>query len=85
MTCSCGITWAAPVVWLNERRKDHKEFYCPNGCNRWFSDTREVSLKKRLSEKEACCYRLESTIQHQENVINGYKGQITKMKNKEAK
>lgn len=79
-TCSCGLTWAAPEQWFKEREKDHKYFYCPNGCERWFPDVMEKSLERRLKEKDACCTRLESTVEHQEHVINGYKGHVTKLR-----
>ena len=32
------------------RQEDGKTFYCPNGCKRYFTDTKVSKLKKRVDE-----------------------------------
>lgn len=47
-TCDgCGIVWAVSSEWCNARRKDHKTFYCPNGCS-WHYPAK--SEKEKLQE-----------------------------------
>lgn len=44
VTCECGLTWAAPEAWFKHRQRDHKTFYCPNGCPRWFPSEPDPDL-----------------------------------------
>ena len=47
--CSCGLVWAAPKDWNDEKRNDHSTFYCPNGCTRHYpglSDLEKVKQEK---------------------------------------
>jgi len=48
VTCACGLTWAAPEKWFRERQKNHKIFYCPNGCQRYFPDESDEERLERL-------------------------------------
>lgn len=48
--CSeCGIAFGVPNSFIEERRKDHNSFYCPNGHSRYFpAKTNEELLKEKL-------------------------------------
>ena len=49
MTCSCGATYALPKSFVQERRDDHKTFFCPNGDSRHFPQmSDEEKLQKQL-------------------------------------
>ena len=50
--CRCGVCFAIPQKLENERRKDHQEFYCPNGHRQHFSQESEAERYKRLWESE---------------------------------
>ncbi len=53
ITCGgCGILFAAPKYWMDERRKNAGDFHCPNGCNRTYRESEASKLKKQLEEKE---------------------------------
>jgi hypothetical protein len=55
LTCTndgCGIMFAVPREWKNERRNDHKTFYCPNGHSRYFPSESELEQATRLLARE---------------------------------
>lgn len=54
ITCGeCGISFALPARFLDERRKDHKGFYCPSGHSRYFpGKSDEEKLREKLKQKE---------------------------------
>lgn len=90
---NCGIVFAITKKYEDQLRKSHESFYCPNKHSQYYSSESDAEkLKKQLKqsqckfeEKESCCNRLESTVKHQEHVINGYKGQVTKLGKKKSK
>jgi hypothetical protein len=48
--CRCGIIFAVPNDFDNQRRKDHQPFYCPSGHSQgYFDKTKE---EKRIAELE---------------------------------
>ena len=83
VTCSCGITWAAPGEWFKEREDTHKTFYCPNGCRRHFpQENKEEKLKRLLESKTECCLRAEKAVESIERTAIAYKGHVTRLKKK---
>jgi hypothetical protein len=51
LTCGeCGIVFSVPKWWVDERRRDHKGWSCPNGHGRVFQ--RETKEEKRIRELE---------------------------------
>lgn len=59
--CSqCGIRFAVPAAWVQQRREDHTSWYCPNGHSQhWPQETdaekwrREAQrLKQQLAQKD---------------------------------
>jgi NMD protein affecting ribosome stability and mRNA decay len=61
--CNCGIAFAMPTSFCNERRRDLKLFYCPNGHSQLYTKSTEQELKE---EKEA----MERSLQAQLNNAN---------------
>lgn len=54
VTCySCGILFGIPDSYEANRRKDHEEFYCPNGHKNYFPGESETEKYKRLYNAEA--------------------------------
>lgn len=50
--CHCGVTFAMPQKLEHERRKDHENFYCPNGHRQHFTQESEAEAWKRRYENE---------------------------------
>lgn len=51
LCCSeCGIQWCAPVAWVQNRREDHKGFYCPNGHSQYFPG--KTAQERRIAQLE---------------------------------
>ena len=49
--CNCGMTFAMPQTIMDERRKDHVNFYCPSGHTQHFPhETNEEKLKKQVEK-----------------------------------
>lgn len=56
---TCGVPIAMPTEMFGERRKDHRNFYCPNGHSQYFSGpSREERLKRQLAWSESARERL---------------------------
>lgn len=52
MTCGkCGIAFAVPETWRQEKQKNGGSWYCPNGCCRAYRESDTDKLKKRLAEE----------------------------------
>lgn len=65
--CNCGMAFAVPDWWMQSRRKDHREFYCPNGHNQWFSAKSEAeTLRDQLAAKEREVAAAKSRAEYQE-------------------
>jgi hypothetical protein len=66
--CSeCGIYFCVPTGWAEDRREDHKGFYCPNGHVRAWSgpSARELEIKAKAAEIE----RLRKQLEWKENSL----------------
>jgi hypothetical protein len=71
-TCSeCGISYAIPESFVEQRRKDHKTFYCPNGHGRHFpQQSDEEILKDKIRQKENQLAQLTTAKIQLENQLN---------------
>lgn len=78
LTCGhegCGIIFAVPERWAEERREDHRILYCPKGHSRAFNGetdtqrlTREkVALQARLDQERAA----RKTAEHGQAIVRG--------------
>ena len=47
----CGITYAAPAHFVQIRREDQAEFFCPNGHSAVFKESENVRLRRQLDEE----------------------------------
>jgi len=78
---SCGITYAMPIRFDEEKRKTHGTFYCPKGHNLYYPTESEEEKYKRLYEtKKQCCDRKGEEIKYLRNRFNGFKGYVAKIK-----
>lgn len=84
MTCiHCGILFAIPKGWDEEKRLDHTTFYCPNGHRMHYPGKSDV--EKLQEEKEYLERRLtfaKNNAAYAERSRAAAKGQVTKMKNR---
>ncbi len=81
ITCSCGITWAAPEAWFKDKQECHNTFYCPNGCRRHFpQENKEERLKRQLKDVQNCCvdYEQQSVSLTRSNIA--LRGHLTRKK-----
>lgn len=49
--CNCGMTFAMPQTIMDERRKDHVNFYCPSGHTQHFPHESDVEKLKKQVER----------------------------------
>ena len=67
ITCcakKCGMTFAVPSSWEDNRRSDKTTFYCPNGHPQWYpAETKVQKLRKQIKhierENERCMLNLQ--------------------------
>ena len=62
-TCgTCGIIFAVPFDWINERRKTAGSIHCPNGCKRSWVESEADKVRKELREAKCEILRKEQKI-----------------------
>lgn len=49
----CGVTFGMDEYFYQERRKDSKGFFCPNGHEQFFCESEADRLKKQLAAEQA--------------------------------
>lgn len=87
---TCGVSYALTESYDQQRRKDHKTFYCPSGHSHYFPQESDIEKANRLArEAQEKADRLQQCIDHKKNIIKRrdfqmryYKGEVTKLKNK---
>lgn len=54
ITCDgCGITYAMPQAFHDALNRNHKTFFCPNGCERHYPQKSDIEqLKEKLKRSE---------------------------------
>lgn len=79
-TCvSCGVLFAMPQAMDDQRQKDRKSFYCPNGHSQhYMGETPEQTIKK-LKERLA---REQASHDQTQASLNATKGVVTKQRKK---
>lgn len=50
--CNCGVIFGMTDYYYNQRREDHKTFYCPNGHGQSYTAETEAEKYKRLYNRE---------------------------------
>lgn len=80
---ACGIVFAAPEKWVENRENDHKMFYCPKGHRQHFpQESDKERLRRQLTSKKECCLRAELAVEHIKKSAVAYKGHVTRLKKK---
>ena len=84
----CNVSFAVTESFDQARRRDHKTFYCPHGCSRYYPHESDIEKQIRLArEAKDRADRLQNCIDHKREVIRKkeyqvrhFKGEVTKLK-----
>jgi len=90
--CKCGIVFAVPARFQNERRRDHATFYCPSGHPLHYgAESPEEKLRRDLNRQRQNNAYLEDEAKRQreraeasERQAAARKGVITRLKKRAA-
>ena len=88
----CGVPFGMSDAFIEERRKDHRTWYCPNGHPRHYpGKTRAEELAEKLETEKrnaefwrASAKRHEATTQLVRRQRDAYKGHTTRLKKRVA-
>lgn len=88
----CGVLFWMTAEYQGDRRRDHKTFYCPNGCPRAFNGpSEEEKLRKALETQKQQnamwqddAQRARERAEAAERRASAARGQVTKLKNRAA-
>lgn len=86
----CGILFAVPEDWQRQRRRDHTNFYCPNGHHQaYLAKSKEEQLRDELAKtRQSVEYyrkataRLEDDKTKLKHQVRAQKGVATRLRNK---
>lgn len=79
----CNVLFAMTCSMYNQRKEDHKYFYCTNGHQQYFSgETEAQKLKRQLESKQADLEWQHAQRRRTERQLSAAKGQVTKIKNR---
>jgi len=93
ITCGatdCGITFAVPQRWREQKQKDHSTFYCPNGHPRaYHGESAEEKLRRdrdllaqRVAQRDDEINRQRDMRHGVERRLSATKGIVTRIKNR---
>jgi len=83
---ACGVSFAITDGFYRARRRDHKSFYCPNGCCRAYNiESDEERLRRQLSESHQSNSSLRDRLETTRRSRAALKGQVTKIKRRVGK
>lgn len=82
--CVCGIQFAAPRKWLQNRRDEGGKFYCPNGHELVFRQPETEKLREKISRLEASNRHLADQREAAERSNAALRGSNTKLRNRIA-
>lgn len=74
----CGVLFGIDREYVEERRKDGKTFYCPNGCSRAYHETEADRLKARLASEQRALEATQDALNRERTSHAATKGQLTK-------
>lgn len=80
--CSCGITFAVPTYWRQQRLDDKAWFYCPNGHPQHFTESEIDRLKKELEQQKRSVEWWKNSAASKESQLKGANIQLGKVKAK---
>lgn len=79
---ACGTQFAMTKRYYNARCRDHRTWYCPNGCQRCYGgENDEEKLKRLLKEEKQAKEYWHGIAETERHAKNGMKGQYQKAKN----
>jgi hypothetical protein len=79
----CGVTWAMPDWFLDERKEDHVDWYCPNGhCFVFSGESEKEKLKRQLKQAKDSLARTTARADQTEASLRATKGVVTKQRRK---
>ena len=83
---NCCMTFGVPSRFVNDRRSDHKIFFCPSGHPSFYGGQSEVEkLRSQLTAKEAQLEWAEKARANAERSLSATKGVLTRTKNRIGK
>ena len=83
--CRCGCVFGMSEKHQQERRDDHRSFYCPNGHSNYYpSESREERLERQLRAANSQRTHLSDQLQAEKRSAAALRGHITRMKKRIA-
>lgn len=82
-TCGgCGVVFGMSEVFYNQRLRDHKGWYCINGCRRIFSgesDVERLTRERDYAQSSRCReHEAHETTKRQRNALKGHLKRVRK-------
>jgi hypothetical protein len=85
LCCTCGVVFAMPSDLISSRKRDGKQYFCPNGHPQLFSKTEAERLqeeldqvKKKLEYRDNTIDSLRSSAEAHYKSMSAKQGVITK-------
>lgn len=86
--CNCGVTFAVPDTFQQERKRDHQTFHCPSGHGQYYPGKSAIELARDDRDRAVReAERLKNCISHKKDIIRSkdyqvrhYKGEVTKLR-----
>lgn len=89
--CNCGLVFAMPIELYRERKRDQKNFHCPNGHPQHYVASTEQDLRNQVAREQARADQLKADRDRErrnreraERQRSALKGQLTKVKKRVA-
>lgn len=83
--CECGIGFAMPDLYYQERKDDHRTFYCPSGHKQYFpEESEEERLRRQLRSAEVRRISADDQRRAAERSANALRGHLTRLRNRIA-
>ena len=74
-----GLTFGMDEHFYEQRIRDHRDWWCPNGhCRHWAQENTEEKLRRRLANTEEDLRIARAARDTEERRARAYKGQVTK-------
>lgn len=84
--CECGVLFGMEVGFDNQRRDDHRRWFCPNGHSQHYTGKTEAQkLTEQLEAARSLATRERERRATAERSASAYKGQVTKVKRRVGK
>lgn len=85
MACGeCGVSFLVPDYFYKERLHSGKGWYCPNGHNRVFKESKVSQLEKKLEQERQSTLRWQNNFEEEKRKHAATKGSLTKIKTRVA-